>query len=248
MNAAQVRSRARRAMKQREETIEQEEVEGGELNLIPYLDIVTNLMLFLLASISSSLILGQLNTTLPDQGPPPSAMQDQDPNQDPNQKPLGLIVAVTRTEIQVTSITGLEGGEPQRPFTSPKAVIPRGPDVGNKYPIPSYDYRKLNDTLVEIATRRYKGQKRALPTFQLRLMVDPDIPYGTIIAVMDALRCKLPPPGKAATDACLFPSDEEAIKTATKPEDRENGIYDPARVAYDPDRHALFHDIIFARF
>ena len=31
---------------------EQEEIEGGEINLIPYLDIVTNLMLFLLASMT----------------------------------------------------------------------------------------------------------------------------------------------------------------------------------------------------
>ena len=41
----------------REETVEQDEMESGELNLIPYLDMVTNLMLFLLASVSAGLIL-----------------------------------------------------------------------------------------------------------------------------------------------------------------------------------------------
>ena len=50
--------------------IEQEEIESGELNLIPYLDIVTNLMLFLLASVSAGLILAQIDTTLPDKAPP----------------------------------------------------------------------------------------------------------------------------------------------------------------------------------
>ena len=47
-------------MKRREEEIEQEEMEGGELNLVPYLDIVTNVMLFLLATVTSGLILGNI--------------------------------------------------------------------------------------------------------------------------------------------------------------------------------------------
>lgn len=248
MNAAQVRSKARAAMKRREEEVEQEEIEGGEINLIPYLDIVTNLMLFLLASISSGLVLGQLNTTLPDQGPPQPSMQQSDPTTDPSQKPLQLIIAVTKQEIYVTSLTGLEGGEPGKPFTNPKAVIPRGADVGDEdsKPIPGFDYRKLNAALVEIAGRRWRGQKRLLPTFQVRLMVDNAIPYGTIIAVMDSLRCALPPPEVPST-SCLFPTDEEAMKKAEEPEDLINGIYDPERVAYDPEKHALFHDVIFAR-
>ena len=73
MNAAQVRAKARIAVERREEQIEAEEIEGGEINLIPYLDIVTNLMLFLLASISTGLVMGQINTTLPDQGDPGKA-------------------------------------------------------------------------------------------------------------------------------------------------------------------------------
>lgn len=246
MNASQVRAKARKAMKRREEEIEAEEIEGGEINLIPYLDIVTNLMLFLLASISAGIILGQLNTTLPDQGPPQPTTQQTDPNLDPNQKPLQLIVAVTKNEIYVTSATGLEGGEPGRPFNSPRATIARGPDVGKEPPIPSYDYRRLNETLHEIANRRWKGGKRLLPTFQVRLMVDNAIPYGTIIAVMDALRCKMPALEETAA-TCLFPSNEQAIKEAAEPEDVLSGLYDPARVKYDPEKHALFHDIIFSR-
>ena len=76
MNLAKAHQKARMAMRRREEQIEQEELEGGEINLIPYLDIVTNLMLFLLASISAGLVLGQINTTLPDRGPKPDAMQN----------------------------------------------------------------------------------------------------------------------------------------------------------------------------
>ncbi len=37
MNASQVRAKARAAMRRRAEEIEQEEIEGGEINLVPYL-------------------------------------------------------------------------------------------------------------------------------------------------------------------------------------------------------------------
>ena len=52
-----------------EDEIEQEEIEGGEINLVPYLDIVTNLMLFMLASVAAGFVLGQINTTLPKHAP-----------------------------------------------------------------------------------------------------------------------------------------------------------------------------------
>src|SRR4051812_12389113 len=65
-SAQRVRSKTRAAVKRREDAIELDEMESGELNLIPYLDMVTNLMLFLLASVSAGLILVQINTPLPD--------------------------------------------------------------------------------------------------------------------------------------------------------------------------------------
>lgn len=243
MNAAQVRAKARRAMKRREEEIEQEEIEGGEINLVPYLDIVTNLMLFLLASITSGLILGQLNTTLPDQGPPQAAMAQEDPDQDPNQKPLKLVVSVTKQEIIVWSISGLEGTLQQ-----PKATIPRLPDAGDGQgggAVPVYDYARLNQTLYEIAARRWRCQKRELATYQAVLMPDGDIPYGTIIAAMDAMRCKLPPAGSPA-ETCYLPSDDKAVTDAEQAVDDFNRLFDAKRVSYDPDRFALFHDILFS--
>jgi biopolymer transport protein TolR len=243
MNAAQVRAKARRAMRRREEEVEQEEIEGGEINLIPYLDIVTNLMLFLLASITSGLILGQLNTMLPDRGPPQAAMAEQDPAADPNDKPLQLVISVTRDEIVVWSVTGLEGT-----LQAPKATIPR---LGEERGAPRYDYAKLNRTLSEIAARRWRGKLRKLPTFQAVLQPDGSIPYATIIAVMDAMRCKLPAAAAAAVqaeagDGCIIPTDQPEIVQAQDPVDALNRLYDPARAPYDPDRFALFHDILFS--
>lgn len=240
MNAAQVRAKARLAAKRREEEIEQEEIEGGEINLIPYLDIVTNLMLFLLASVTTGLVLGQLNTTLPDQGPPQAAMAETEPDKKPDEQPLKLVVSVTKQQIIVWSISGLVGT-----LNEPRARIPRVADTGTEKPIPAYDYKLLNDTLAMVAGERWQGKKRVLPTFQAVLMADGDIPYGTVIAVMDAMRCKLLPEDEPAV-GCLFPTDEKAITTAQEPVDRENGLYDPERVLYNPDEHALFHDILFS--
>lgn len=257
MNAAQVRSKARAAMKRREEEIEQEEIEGGEINLIPYLDIVTNLMLFLLASITAGLILGQLNTTLPDKGPSQGAMNDQDPDKKPEDKPIQLVVSISKQDILVWSISGLEGT-----VNEPRARIQRVADAGDpkrkQTKIPAFDYKALNNALYGIAKRLWRDKvpriTRKLETFQVILMADGDIPYGTIVATMDAMRCKLPEEGKPG--GCLFPADDKAVETARKvsgppPNDIDSilertGLFNPETVLYDPDKHALFHDILFS--
>ena len=259
MNAAQVRAKARSAMKRREEEIEQEEIEGGEINLIPYLDIVTNLMLFLLASITAGLILGQLNTTLPDQGPSQASMTNQDPDKGPEEKPIQLVVSIGKQQILIWSISGLEGT-----LQEPKVRIPRVADDGDGVKvkrIPAYDYRALNAGLYEIAKRLWRDKvprkPRKLQTYQVILMADGVIPYGTIIATMDAMRCKLPPPGEEGTKGgCLFPADKKAVEEAQKisgapPNDvdgilQRTGLFNPETVMYDPEQHALFHDILFS--
>src|SRR3954468_7982942 len=102
-SAQRVRAKTRAAVKRREDMIEQEEMESGELNLIPYLDMVTNLMLFLLASVSAGLILVQLDTTLPDkQTAPPAAATT--PATTPDEQPLRLVVSVTRDRMLLWSI------------------------------------------------------------------------------------------------------------------------------------------------
>src|SRR5829696_2275999 len=101
-SAHRVRSKTRAAIKRREDQIEQDEIESGELNLIPYLDMVTNLMLFLLFSISAGIIFTQIDTSLPDKAPPQSTVQP-NPNQNPDDQPLKLVVSVTRDRIMLWS-------------------------------------------------------------------------------------------------------------------------------------------------
>ncbi len=188
MNITQAHRKARTAVKKREDLLEEEEVAGGEINLIPYLDIVTNLMLFLLASVASGILLGQINTTLPDKAPSNKAGASSNPNKDPNDQPLQLVVSVFKDRIDVWSISGLEGT-----LQKPKASIAKTGDTTSRgKKIPVFDFKKLNNTLEEIATRRWQGKQRVADTYQIILMADGAIPYGAIIPTMDALRCKAP--------------------------------------------------------
>jgi len=261
-SAHQVRNKTRRAIKRREDDVEQEETESGEINLIPYLDIVTNLMLFLLASVSASIIFGQINTQLPDQGAPPPD-QINNPATKPDEQPLGLAVAVTKDKLILFSISGLEGT-----LKAPKLVLPLigrpGDQCDGGYlcetnrcvnqqcvadpsldAAPVFDYRKLNAALGEIATRRFLGQKRKAETYQALLMADPAVPYGTLISVISAMRCPMAPFGKETT-TCYLPTADEALKKAATPVDDVAKLYDTDRVSYDPNKHALFSDVVFS--
>jgi biopolymer transport protein TolR len=262
-SAQRVRSKTRAAVKRREDNIEQEEMESGELNLIPYLDMVTNLMLFLLASVSAGLILVQIDTTLPDKQTAPQ-QTTQAPSTTPDDQPLKLVVSVTRDRAILWSISGLEGT-----LSASKQVFLRtgrdGEACDGAYmcesnscdsasqkcvpsrddPAPVFDYRALNAAMFEIANRRYTGKLRKPETYQAILMADGAIPYSTIVAVMSAMRCKLPDFGKEVAP-CALPTEDPALKKAKDPFAPSGKLFDTARAPYDPKRMALFHDILFS--
>jgi len=262
-SAQRVRSKTRAAIKRREENIEADEIESGELNLIPYLDMVTNLMLFLLASISAGIILVQIDTTLPDKqqnAPPPPT----NPATNPDDQPLKIVVSITRDHMLLWSISGLEGsvGQPKATFTrtgregepcdgaymcesnscdtTTQKCVPSRDE-----PAPVFDYRALNNALFEIANRRYTGKQRKAETYSAILMADGAIPYSTIVSTMSAMRCKLPDFGKDVPP-CALPTEDPAIKQAKDPISANGKRFDTARAVYDPKRMALFPDILFS--
>lgn len=272
LSAQRVRSKTRAAVRRREDQVEQDEIESGELNLIPYLDMVTNLMLFLLASISAGIIFTQIDTTLPDKAPP--SAQVQQPNQNnPDDQPLKLVVSITRDRMLLWSISGLEGTLQQ-----PKATFqrtghdgdscdgnymcesnycdndrgkcgPPPPGVPTSPPAPVFDYRALSNQLFDIANARYTGKVRKKDTYAIILMADGAIPYNTIASVMAAVRCKLPDFGKEPT-GCALPTDDPA--TLKKLRDQkltispDNRVFDLENAVYDPKKMALFSDILFS--
>ena len=107
-SAQRVRSKTRNAVRRREDQIEQEEIESGELNLIPYLDMVTNLMLFLLASVSAGIVFTEIDTLLPDKAPSRRPRSPQ-PNQNPDDQPLKLFVSITNDKIDLVVGVGPRG-------------------------------------------------------------------------------------------------------------------------------------------
>lgn len=235
MNAAQVRAKARLAMKRREESVEQEELEGGEINLIPYLDIITNLLLFLLASVAAGYVLGQINTTLPDHVPA-NQVKPVDPALNPDEQPLQLVVSTSKQGMILWSVSKLEGSLEQ-----PRARIPRLPAT-QAGEAPRYDYVALNKALYEIANRRWRGKLRNLDTYEIIVQCDPDIPYETVVDIMDAVRQRLPDGARPG----------EKLPPAALPQEQKQGAgKDEKRVPvepYDPDKHYLFPDILFGKW
>lgn len=229
MNAAQVRAKARKAAQRRADEIEQEEIEGGEINLVPYLDIVTNLLLFALVSVAASFIVGEINTTLPNVRQPSADVKPPDPDKDPNSERLQLIVSATPSGMTVWSLTGLEGT-----LEEPRAQIA----VLATDPFIQYDYAALNDTLYEIAESRWAGKKRALDTYEIILQADATTPYDTVIRIMDHMRRRMPE--NADPRRPLAPVTLPAYTAAT---DGKPAVIDEL---YDPEKHWLFPDILFS--
>jgi biopolymer transport protein ExbD len=258
-----VHSKLRTAVRRREDQIESDEMESGELNLVPYLDIVTNLMLVFLSAVSSGIIFSQINTTLPDSAAAAAASPTK-PDDKPEDQPLKLVISVTRDRALLWSITGLEGTLPL-----PKATFPRTGRIGDRcdggymcessacdigaskciaskeVDVPVFDYREINKALFEIANRRYLGRNRAPKTYQITLMADGGTPYSTIVSMMGAMRCKMPEVGKNS-DGCLLPTDDEALKKNPDPIALKAKLFDTTRAKYDANTMALFPDILFS--
>jgi biopolymer transport protein TolR len=186
MSPARVRAKARMAMKRREEEVDDEERESGELNLVPYLDIVMNVMLFLLATVSSGLLLGNINTALPayaadDRSVTAGTADEAEP-------PLQLAIAITQTKISLFSLSGQEGT-----LEAPRV------EIAASKPAEEYDLGELTEAAAEIVARRWPDRgDRPDKSTEVILIPDPEIPYHVIVAVMDAVR--------ATTDGqLLFP-------------------------------------------
>src|SRR3954454_15674959 len=82
------RSQVRAATRRMRDHVEEIEEEAGEINLVPYMDIVTNIIIFLLASVVNQIPLGHVNVSSPTIGSGGSASSE------PEKPPLNLTVTV----------------------------------------------------------------------------------------------------------------------------------------------------------
>ncbi len=148
---------SRRKLKPRED----EEV--GELNIVPYLDILMNLILFMLLSITGLASFGILNVSAPSYGGPSAGVQQDNPDQ----PKLTLSVLISKKGLFINSENAIlgEGGAPTIPIKADG----------------TYDYEALNAKMLEI--------KQAFPNeTKVIIAADADVQYEALIATMDACR------------------------------------------------------------
>jgi biopolymer transport protein TolR len=144
--------------------------EVGELNIVPYLDIMMNLVMFMLLTMTALAALGVLNVTAPKYGPTAAA-----PAPNPTEKKLTLTVAISKTGFYVAGSGVVLPGE-----TAPTTVnATQPPTIALKDG--QYNYDALTAKMDEI--------KRAFPN-ETRVIVtaDPNIEYETLVATMDSIR------------------------------------------------------------
>lgn len=159
--SAQQRSKIRRLSQPKELAPDEE---GGELNIVPFLDIVTNVLMFVLATVSVTF------TATIDTFPPRAGSG----SRAPTTPTLSLTVLIVPDGFSLKA----RGGNvaPGCADTGPGIAIPRKEG--------DYDY----DALKACATKL----KAAAPEFKdemgVTISANPPIPYQVVIGAMDAVR------------------------------------------------------------
>ncbi len=149
-----------------------EELDFGELNIVPYLDILMNLIIFMLLSMTGLAVFGILNVNAPNYGGPAAAMPD------PNAPKLLLSVLISKKGFFVAATGAVLGqqteGQSPSPGTEGAPTIPRKPDG-------SFDFPSLNAKMIEV--------KKAFPNeTKVIIGAEGEIPYESLIQTMDAIR------------------------------------------------------------
>ena len=156
MTRGQVRAAMRR-MKEHNEEIEEE---AGEINLVPYMDIVTNIIIFLLASVVNQVALGNVNVSVPALSSGGGAAAEEKPDK----APLNLTVTVGATGFTIAASGG---------------VLP----VIGKLPNGQYNYKELTTKLLEIKSAPDNADET-----KVNFNADANTSYDIVVATLDAMR------------------------------------------------------------
>lgn len=149
-----------------------EEEETGELNIVPYLDILMNLIIFMLLSMTGLATFGILNVNAPNYGAGASS------GETPQKPPLLLTVAISKKGFFVAATGGVLGGEQPE---GPAAPAADGAPTIAKLPDGSFNYPALTEKMKEIKSSFPEESK-------VIISAEPDIQYEALILTMDAVR------------------------------------------------------------
>jgi biopolymer transport protein ExbD len=147
-----------------------EEEHTGELNIVPYLDVVVNLVMFMLLSMTGLITLGVLNVSAPKIGGSDAAAA----GEKPDRPPLLLTVAIGRQGFFVAGAGGVLGKDAATPDANRPPTIPLKADG-------KYDYASLSEQMKKIKDQ-FPSETAVI------LSADPDVVYDVLIQTMDACR------------------------------------------------------------
>ena len=181
MTPQRLRTKLRKIREQAEEMSE----EGGELNLIPYLDIVTNVIMFMLATTTFAAALGNINVSSPTTASQ-AQLQNTPPPEPKNELNLTVSISDKGFTIAASGAVLYQGfsidaaGNLQQPAG---ATLPTVPKKGN-----DYDYDALAKAMAQI-----KASPTARTETKVIVNANPNIIYDVVVQVLDACRGKLTP-------------------------------------------------------
>jgi biopolymer transport protein TolR len=145
--------------------------EGEGLNIVPYLDILMNLIMFMLLSITGLSAFGILNVNAPNYGGPSAQMTEE------GDKPkLLLTVLISQKGFYVAATGGVLGQQPQgqpNPAEAPPS-IPKKADG-------TYDYTALTESMVNVK-KEFPSESKVI------VGAEGDIAYEVLVQTMDAIR------------------------------------------------------------
>lgn len=147
-----------------------EEEEGGELNIVPYLDILMNLIIFMLLSMAGLATFGMLNVNAPNYGAAGSGGGE-------NDKPaLTLTVAIAKKGFYIAATGGVLPGQAEGGGTPGEGAptIPRKADG-------AYDFDALTAKMMEIKASFPQESK-------VIVAAEADTDYDSLVQTLDATR------------------------------------------------------------
>jgi biopolymer transport protein TolR len=149
-----------------------EEEEAGELNIVPYLDILMNLIIFMLLSMTGLATFGMLNVNAPSYGAGAGGSGEND------KPPLTLTVAIGKTGFFVAATGGVLPGQPEGEAAAPPGQgAPTIPLKGDG----TYDFDALTRKMMDVKSA-FPGESKVI------LAADANTAYEVVVGAMDATR------------------------------------------------------------
>lgn len=146
---------------------------SGELNIVPYLDVLMNLIIFVLLSMTGLAAFGILNVSAPNYGAPSAGA-----NSDSDKPQQVLSVLISKKGFFVAGANAVLGDQSVPVGTEVTAGSPTLPKKAD-----AFDFKGLTRTMADI---------KAHPNFRAETKVivgaEADIPYEVLIQTMDAVR------------------------------------------------------------